>query len=152
MKAEERRRWHEQAIAEGGSVMHGGRVITRKEALPSVGELASTPEERLSALADLDARRRALDLEEERLRGGASDQQSGAIAEGAGVRSQSQPGAGGVKSKPQALPEDFPGKSVLEDNGYKTLDQVRSLSREELVALNGIGEKRADAILEALGK
>ena len=68
MNADERRAWHEQAIAEGGSVFHGGRIITNKDDLPSKGDMATTELERSEALYDLEGRRQALNDEEARIR------------------------------------------------------------------------------------
>lgn len=49
-----------------------------------------------------------------------------------------------------ALPDDFPGKAKLGAGGYATLKALRGLDRDALIAVEGIGEKTADAILEAL--
>jgi predicted HD phosphohydrolase len=46
----------EQAIREGGSVLYGGRIITRAEHLPSAAELAQgDPAAEAAAQADLQA-------------------------------------------------------------------------------------------------
>lgn len=44
-------------------------------------------------------------------------------------------------------PEDFPGREVLIENNI-SIDTAKSSTKEQLVALKGIGEKTADAILE----
>jgi Helix-hairpin-helix domain len=49
------------------------------------------------------------------------------------------------------LPEDFPGKKVLEANGVTTLEQVRAMTEADLVALDGIGPKTATEIVSARG-
>ena len=68
MTAEERRAYMEQAIDEGGSVLHQGRVITSKADLPSKGDLATNEKERDAALSELDQRRAQLNEEEARIR------------------------------------------------------------------------------------
>lgn len=45
------------------------------------------------------------------------------------------------------LPEDFPMRHVFEREGFKSVAEVQSKSREELTDINGIGEKTADAAL-----
>lgn len=46
------------------------------------------------------------------------------------------------------LPEDFPGRPYLMDAGHKTVEAVSSLDRDALVAVKGVGEKTAEAILK----
>jgi hypothetical protein len=120
MSAEERRRWYEQALNGGGSVLHGGRLITRFEDLPSLSALATTTEERTAALDDIAARRRELELEEARLRG---------LSEGLQQSTGTTPDG-------DELPQDFPGRDILIGSGYATTTAVASLSKEELLALN----------------
>lgn len=48
------------------------------------------------------------------------------------------------------LPEDFPGRAALIAAGFATWASVADLDRNELIALKGIGEKTADAILEVM--
>lgn len=48
------------------------------------------------------------------------------------------------------LPEDFPGRKELIVAGYATWASVTDLDRAGLIALKGIGEKTADAILEVM--
>jgi hypothetical protein len=51
-------------VEERGSVLHGGRIISRVEDLPKESDLAgSDPEQRASVRAHLEARRAALDAE-----------------------------------------------------------------------------------------
>ena len=63
----------------------------------------------------------------------------------------------GAKSAPKSsktaegdLAEDFPGRAALTEAGVTTRAAAAKLSREELVALKGIGEKTADEILAEL--
>jgi ERCC4-type nuclease len=44
------------------------------------------------------------------------------------------------------LPENFPGKKQLEAVGIESLEQVRDMSEEDLIALDGIGPKTAAEI------
>lgn len=48
------------------------------------------------------------------------------------------------------LPEDFPGRKELIAGGLVELETVKTKTRDELIALKGIGEKTADEILEAV--
>lgn len=52
-------------------------------------------------------------------------------------------------NEPVALPEDFPHADVLADNGITTYEAVPT-TEEALVALSGIGPKRATDIITAL--
>lgn len=64
MTAQERLDHMKLAIAEGGSAMQEGRVIMSVAELPSLAELASTPEEREQASLSIAERRALLDDEE----------------------------------------------------------------------------------------
>ncbi len=158
MSAEDRRRWYEQSIREGGSVMHGGRLITRTEHLPSLGELATTEAEKETALADLEERRRQLDLQEAHLRGMSEGLQSQPVGTregqlGAGAQGDNPPPGRTIERKAgDELPKDFPGRDVFIRAGYTTLAAVHSLSREEMVALNGIGDTLADRVMALRSK
>lgn len=44
-----------ETIRSGGSVLHGGRLITKEENLPTAASLAKTPEEKEVAAKDLDS-------------------------------------------------------------------------------------------------
>lgn len=134
MSAEEKRRWFEESVRAGGSVLHGGRLITSLAALPSLGALASTEEERARALDDISERRRALELEEARLRGLAEGLQQPNASGSQGRTAESK--AGG--SDADELPTDYPGRAVLAGTGYTTLTAVNGLSEEELTAISGI--------------
>jgi hypothetical protein len=68
MNADEKLTNMEKAIDDGGSALYEGRVITNKSDLPSKSELAVTEDERETARSDIQARRKALDAEENRLR------------------------------------------------------------------------------------
>lgn len=48
------------------------------------------------------------------------------------------------------LPEDFPGRADLIAGGLATWESVVGKTKEELVAVKGIGPKTADAILEVM--
>lgn len=55
------------------------------------------------------------------------------------------------KSKTSELPADFPGYRALIENGFKTIEQVKSIATmEKLVEIKGIGEKLASSIIEAV--
>jgi predicted flap endonuclease-1-like 5' DNA nuclease len=54
------------------------------------------------------------------------------------------------KPQPTPLPEGFPGKHALEGAQFTTLEQVRTLSFDELRAVPGIGEVTARNIMTAL--
>jgi hypothetical protein len=49
------------------------------------------------------------------------------------------------------LPEDFPMRHAFDKLGFKSVAEVQAKSREELIALDGIGETTADKAL-AYGK
>lgn len=48
------------------------------------------------------------------------------------------------------LPEDFPDKERLEDNGYKTINAVKQASDDELLDIKYIGKKSLEDIREAI--
>lgn len=48
------------------------------------------------------------------------------------------------------LPAGFPGLRALAAAGVGTYEAARPLTRAELIALDGVGERTADAILAAL--
>lgn len=49
------------------------------------------------------------------------------------------------------LPEDFPMRAAFVELGFKTLEEIQKLSKEQLVGLKGIGEATAEKAL-AYGK
>ena len=49
-----------------------------------------------------------------------------------------------------ALPDGFPGQRALAAAGVATYEQARTLTREQLTELDGVGERTADAIEAAL--
>jgi hypothetical protein len=162
MSAEQKLEWYRKSIRAGGSVRVGARIITKEADLPSLGALASTEEERVVALSDIEARRRALDEEEARLRvraeAGGTDAVAGAGGAGGsggtgtGSPKEQQPSAkGGANTKQDKddLPKDFPGRDVLAKAGYTKLSQVKSLSEEELLGLT-LNRETTKKIIEAL--
>lgn len=68
MNAAEKLAYMQAAIDASGSVLYKGRIISNKADLPSKSELAVTDDERNAAVIDIQARRKALDAEEARLR------------------------------------------------------------------------------------
>jgi hypothetical protein len=84
-----------------------------------------------------------------RLKGAFRPYKSQAEADALGVTAAPAKGEA-PKPDPDALPEGFPGHKVLTEAGHTTFTAVRGLSRDDLIALDGIGEKTADAILEEL--
>jgi hypothetical protein len=49
-----------------------------------------------------------------------------------------------------ALPDGFPGQRALAAAGVATYEGARALTRAELIELDGVGERTADAIAAAL--
>jgi hypothetical protein len=49
------------------------------------------------------------------------------------------------------IPADFPGRDDLMEQGVTSMDAVRGLDRDALIALNGIGPATADKIIAARG-
>jgi hypothetical protein len=56
-------------------------------------------------------------------------------------------GGGGKEGGDAAWPDGFPSADLLQDAGVKSATDAQGMSREELVALPGIGPARADQIL-----
>lgn len=52
---------------------------------------------------------------------------------------------------PLPLPADFPGASSLLAAGFNSLTDVRKLSLDDLVAIDGIGKKTAEKIQQWVG-
>ena len=48
------------------------------------------------------------------------------------------------------LPKETPHRSKLESNGVKSLEELKSLSEEELMEFEGLGSKSVESILEWL--
>jgi hypothetical protein len=163
MSARERREHLERAVADGGMIMTARGTLTRE--VPSSSTLARTPEEKRAAHEDLERRRLALDQEERRLKEDGEGQNEGsdwgkvsddtnkdadkepanAGGQGAGNAGGGQ-GGGGQTGTP--LPAKFTGRIPLTKAGYTTLEAVRTLSKEELDALEGITLAMADRIIE----
>jgi hypothetical protein len=69
---------------------------------------------------------------------------------GATAGTQSGPGltgGGGKEGGDAAWPDGFPSADLLQDAGVRSAADAQGMSREELVALPGIGPARADQIL-----
>lgn len=146
MSAKERREHLERHIAQGGMIMTARGTLTRT--VPTSATLARTPAEREAAREDLERRRRALEEEERLLAGGGGDEGAGDFERGghdAGARARGD--AGGDE-----LPKKFPGRAALAKSGITRRSDLEGLSRDELIGLDGVDEKTADAIIEALGR
>lgn len=50
------------------------------------------------------------------------------------------------------LPAEFPGRAYLDKAGYGTVEAVRKLDFDGLVAVKGIGPKLAGQIIQAIGE
>jgi len=50
------------------------------------------------------------------------------------------------------LPAEFPGRAYLDKAGYGTVEAVRNLDFDDLVAIKGIGPKLAGQIMQAIGE
>lgn len=121
----------EQVIIQGGSVRYKGRIIKRVQDLPSDAELAGgDPQREATALADIDAQIARLQNERTRL------------------------------IKPAPAPEsthpfaELLGVTVAEKliaAGYDTPEKVAATTDEQLLALDGIGQKTVDKLREAYG-
>lgn len=111
-----------QTILGGGSVLHKGRLLTKIEHLQF---FEGTDEEKQSELQKLKAR----------------------VAE---LEGASKPAEQPAELPPTAFPDEFPARAKFENLG-KSFDEVKAMSREDLIALEGIGEKTADDVL-AYGK
>ena len=128
-------------IADGGSVLHNGRLIWSVENLPSHAELAHSEEEKAAAADDLDKQIADLLKKREALGGKTGEPSSGnsgaAVAEIGGA---------------DVFPEGFPARAraVFEKLG-KTYADVQKMERKELIEINGIAETTADEVL-AFGK
>jgi hypothetical protein len=55
----------------------------------------------------------------------------------------------GSENDENLIPEDFPSRAKLAENGITRLDQLEALERSDLIQMDGIGEVTADKILEA---
>ena len=51
------------------------------------------------------------------------------------------------------LPDDFPGRKILIDNGFETIEELTKLTdAESLTEIKGIGKKLAEQIIAYLSK
>jgi DNA uptake protein ComE-like DNA-binding protein len=59
------------------------------------------------------------------------------------------PGVGGAAARKAetAWPDGFPSADLLQAGGVKSATDAQAMSRDDLIALEGIGPARADAIL-----
>lgn len=58
--------------------------------------------------------------------------------------------AGVAKEAKDTLPADFPGREALSKAGIESYGALATLDKDELIALEGIGEATATKILQAL--
>ena len=90
---------------------------------------------------------------ERRRFGRATDVQAEAQADTSDEQATGEQTTGNNSNQPETgLPEDFPMKHVFEKSGFKSVAEVQAKTREELIALDGIGEKSADAALAYVEK
>lgn len=54
---------------------------------------------------------------------------------------------GFAKQEKAGLPDDMPAKELLEKSGFKEIDQLKSVTKEEITEIKGIGSKTADEII-----
>ncbi len=143
------RKQMEKVIAGGGSVMVEGRVISKVGDLPPESELAKGDAQRSEEYRQtLIARRDEIEAELARLDAGGTE----APVAPAGSQ-QPQGGEGKVGPDGQVvknqddksgendedlLPDDFPAKKELNDEGFATVADIEGLSDEELDAIKGI--------------
>lgn len=125
-----------EAIAEGGSVYHRGRIITSHEHLPTEADLAKGDPARAAAV------RRELERRKAEL-----DEQIASLGEGGGAAGTNET----VGAQGDELPEDFPGREALAKAGIHTRSEVASFTtKEELMSIEGVDDKTAARILKAL--
>jgi hypothetical protein len=128
----------EAAIAEGGSVLYGGHLISRVQDLPSAADLArGNPEQEAAAAAALEAQIAALQAQRAQLGQAAPTSQSGAAP---------------TTEHPfvTVVGEEQADRLVLA--GYETPDAVKSASDEELLAVEGVGQATLRKLRAAYGK
>lgn len=51
-----------------------------------------------------------------------------------------------------SLPDNMPGRKILVDHGFETLDEVKKLTTDDLTSLKGIGIKLAESIISFIEK
>lgn len=112
----------EQVIRDGGSVLHGGQIITKIEHLPAEAQLAKGNPEQEAAVADsLQAQIASLQAQLATLQG----------QQPAGGEQAPQDDLGGL---PDGLAER------LRAGGFTTRQQVRDADDERLLAIEGVGD------------
>ena len=57
-----------------------------------------------------------------------------------------------LTSSPGNLPELLPGRKILIENGFLTINEVSKLSADELTTIKGIGKKLAENIVNFLNQ
>lgn len=159
----------EQAIKNGGSVLYGGRLITRTEHLPSDADLAEgNPEQEAAAAAALEAQIAALQAQRDRLgRARPVRTISGTVEQGGaplglgtqiggldqGVGSQQLPsvtGAGHESTEHvfhSVVGEELTQKLIAA--GYGSPYAVDQATDEQLLAIDGVGPKTLEKLRAA---
>lgn len=118
-----------ETVRGGGSVIYKGKLIAKEENIPGVAEFAMTDEQRSAERERLQKELAALDEKP----------------------SSNKEKSSGEKEKSYGnYPDDFPMAQILHGLNIKFEDAAK-MTREELIGLEGIGDKSADKIL-AYGK
>ncbi len=159
----------EDVIRNGGSVLHGGRLITRVEHLPTDADLAAgNPEQEAMAAAALEAQIAALQAQHARLTQARMPQSGRAPAinpehlgalQGAAVpqgdlatdlRRPGQFGIGGEHPFVTIIGQELANRLVAA--GYNTPEAIASASDEQLREVEGVGPKTLDKLRAAYGR
>lgn len=146
----------EDVIRNGGSVLHGGRIITRAEHLPTEADLAAgNPEQERVAAAALEAQIAALQAQYDRLTqarapqtggGSVSAPQGGQLIHGA-------PSTQRPTANDQSL-ADIVGEGIagrLAAAGYDSSEAIAAASDEQLRDIDGIGPGMLKRLRQAYG-
>jgi hypothetical protein len=139
----------EQVIRSGGSVLHGGRILTKPEHLPTDADLAvGNPEQEALAAAALEAQIAALQAQHDRLTQSRMPK-TGTVA----PSPESPPTLQGTVQPPPAL-ADTVGQELadrLAAAGYGTPEAAAAASDEQLRAVEGVGPKTIERLRAAYG-
>jgi NAD-dependent DNA ligase len=54
----------------------------------------------------------------------------------------------GITTAPESLPADMPGRKLLIENGFETIQEVKPLTIDQLTEIKGIGKKLAENIIK----